>query len=358
MQGSKSTDPRYCRNCHFPLPASGEYCTHCSQKYTTGKVTIGQLFKEFFDAVLNIDSKIFRTIGALFIPGKLTNEYFKGRHKRYMHPLRLFFIMAVLQVATISFLADEPIKKVFHQFEDNLSRSAHHAAFMDSFDVAKTKVLKHYNDNPLLVEALDTLGTHFDDTRDGTLNFGYFRVHGFLDSITLEEVDLSTRHLVEMEREELLEHYKIEDFWGKVLIGQVAKINKEGASFSQFLIGKVVWMVLAMMIALAFILKILYIRRKKYYVEHLIFSFHYHAFAFFICSIGLFIDFSILNNSFSFYGSMSLLVILVYLFWAMRRVYQQKFFKTFLKYCFLNFSYLFIFTLFLALTIIISAVVY
>lgn len=356
MQASKK-EPRYCRNCHFPLPPSGEYCSHCSQKYTIGKVTIRQLINEFFDAILNIDSKIFRTIGALFIPGKLTNEYFKGRHKRYMHPLRLFFIMAILQVAAISFLADEPIKKAVHQFEESLSQKAHQAIFLDTFDVAKARILAHYNNHPLISEAFDTLTTQFKDTRDDTLNFGYFRVHG-LDSISLETVNLATRDMSIMETEELLQHYEIDDFWGKVLIGQVVKINREGASFSQFLIGKVIWMVLGMMIALAFILKLLYIRRKRYYVEHLIFSFHYHAFAFFVCSLGLFLDFGILKNSESWYGSLALLITLIYLFMAMRRVYKQRFFKTFFKYSFLNISYLFIFTLFLALTIVISAFLY
>ena len=117
-----------------------------------------------------------------------------------------------------------------------------------------------------------------------------------LEENPVVEVKIAVWDLLEMESDELLEAYEINDFWGKLTIGQAVKINKEGVSFIRFLIGQIIWMVLAMMVALAFILKLLYIRRKRYYVEHLIFSFHYHTFAFLLCSIGLIIDFGILNS--------------------------------------------------------------
>jgi hypothetical protein len=52
---------------------------------------------DFMDSVLNMDSRIFRTIGPLlFKPGYLTEEYFAGRRVRYVTPFRLFFFLCVV----------------------------------------------------------------------------------------------------------------------------------------------------------------------------------------------------------------------------------------------------------------------
>ena len=120
-----------------------------------------------------------------------------------------------------------------------------------------------------------------------------------------------------------------------------------------------------MMPALAFTLKILYIRRKKYFVEHLVFSFHYHAFAFLIFTM-IFLaikGFDMIGQEMSEDEiapciGVGMLVVMIYNFIAMRRVYNQGFFKTFIKYNVLNFSYIFIFTLFLVLTLAVSILIF
>ena len=86
---------RTCPNCYYPLPRFGQYCSHCGQKYTDGKVTIKELMGDFLSNTLNLDAKIWRTLLALFVPGKLTIAFFKGRQQRYIHPLRLFFILCL-----------------------------------------------------------------------------------------------------------------------------------------------------------------------------------------------------------------------------------------------------------------------
>jgi len=49
------------------------------------------------DTVLNIDSRIFRTLAPLYFrPGFLTNEYFAGRRVRYVTPFRLYFFLSVI----------------------------------------------------------------------------------------------------------------------------------------------------------------------------------------------------------------------------------------------------------------------
>ncbi|HMQ90780.1 MAG TPA: DUF3667 domain-containing protein, partial [Flavilitoribacter sp.] len=89
------TTSKYCTNCHYPLPDYGKYCSNCGQKFTDGRIPLGTLVWDFIDSVLNLDSKFFRTLVAILVPGKLTIDYFKGRHRRYASPARLFFVTAV-----------------------------------------------------------------------------------------------------------------------------------------------------------------------------------------------------------------------------------------------------------------------
>ncbi|MFQ6610685.1 MAG: hypothetical protein ACE5D7_07795 [Fidelibacterota bacterium] len=74
----------------------------------------------------------------------------------------------------------------------------------------------------------------------------------------------------------------------------------------------------------ALLLKILYFRRKLFYVEHLIFSLHWHTFVFL-----LFIILVFFTNGWVFLGI--LLLSTLYLFMAMRHYYQQSVVKTFAK---------------------------
>lgn len=115
-------------------------------------------------------------------------------------------------------------------------------------------------------------------------------------------------------------------------------------------VGNLTWMTLLMMPTLAFILLILYARRDYYYVEHLIFSFHYHAFAFLIASPAY-----LMANRWPAGVGLAFGIILIYLFLAMRKVYKQGIIKTSLKFMALNSLYLFVFTFFLIFMLVISA---
>ena len=39
---------------------------------------------------------MWRTVRALFVPGKLTVEYFSGRRSLYLRPVRVFLILNIL----------------------------------------------------------------------------------------------------------------------------------------------------------------------------------------------------------------------------------------------------------------------
>ena len=108
-----------------------------------------------------------------------------------------------------------------------------------------------------------------------------------------------------------------------------------------------------MMPFLALILKLLYVRRDFYYVEHLIFSFHYHAFAFLITS-GLILFGKYLSG----WIAVPIVGIFVYQFIAMRKVYEQGFFKTFIKFWVLFFLYQILVIFFFVIAVLMSILLF
>jgi len=95
---------------------------------------------------------------------------------------------------------------------------------------------------------------------------------------------------------------------------------------------------------MAFVLKILYPLSKRYYVEHLLFVVHFHAFFFLMLILQML--FSRLGMLLSFNEALVQLVLVVaslyipvYLYKAMRRVYGQRHLATIPKYLALLISY-------------------
>lgn len=351
MKKTSTQQHKYCLNCHYPLPNNSKFCHQCSQKVTDGKITFGEMISEFFGAVFNWDSRFFRTLGALFVPGKLTTEYFKGRHRRFVHPLRVFLVMTLAIVAAITFGVNEDMEDSF-QFGTSLEKRKSTVAryeFLQEVDSVKQKTQKEF-DNPQITEGLDTLMNRM--------------MHGQKilerDSITLDAIQFSSRENVRVATDdvlnltvnEVLDKYEIEGYWRRMELGQELRLMQDNQSFGLYLLRNVSWMIFLMMPFLALILKLLYIRRDYLYVEHLVFSFHTHAFVFLVY-IAMILS-SIYEVLHEWSGEVGVLIICGYLYFAMYRVYQQNWRKTLMKYILVGIFYFIILMAAIVMTFIVS----
>lgn len=98
------TDP--CANCGSPL--QGKYCHVCGQPIKGMIRPLSGLTADVIDSVFNLDSRILRTIGPLFLkPGFLTTEYFIGRRTRYVTPFRLVFFLTIVAFLATQFYSDK-----------------------------------------------------------------------------------------------------------------------------------------------------------------------------------------------------------------------------------------------------------
>jgi hypothetical protein len=88
------TQPR-CANCGTPL--QGEFCHVCGQSIRSVLKPVHGMLDDTLDLVLNVDGRVIHTLPPLFMrPGFLTMEYFAGRRMRYLAPFRLMFALCLL----------------------------------------------------------------------------------------------------------------------------------------------------------------------------------------------------------------------------------------------------------------------
>lgn len=335
---NSETKNKLCYNCNYSFGPDENFCGSCGQKYTTGKIEFGQLLNDFVANYFNIDSKIFTTFFALLVPGKLTLEYFKGRHKSFFHPIRLFLFCLVIFLATVSQYGNDG----FFQFEiekgddeNTLVKYNTTTKLINELDSVKNKLALSYQDKDAMAISDSLLQFLKQKTKiNDTISFN-------------QDMVFSTHDFFELESKDLIEKYNIQPLWQKIVATQIKKIMIVGqGGFSSFIFAKLSWMTILMMPVLALILKLMYISIKRFYVEHLIFSFHYHSFTFILLSL-LQISGYYLNINFLPFG---IICISIYLTLAMKNVYQQSWVKTIFKFFFLNFAYMFLFAFFLFAT--------
>jgi hypothetical protein len=95
----------FCGNCGAEL--LGPYCYVCGQPVKGSIRPLTSMLHDIADTILNIDSRIFRTLLPLLLrPGFLTNEYLAGRRVRYVTPFRLYFFLSVASFLLMQFSLD------------------------------------------------------------------------------------------------------------------------------------------------------------------------------------------------------------------------------------------------------------
>lgn len=284
-----------CPNCNTSLPAAENYCPNCGQENHDIIRPIGHLWNELLGNVFNIDSRFLHTVKALFLnPGKLTKEYNAGKRRYYLPPVRIYLIASVLFFLSQSIsmkLSDQQLNQIRSTFSDNPT---------DSIDLQLfNKVLKVSN-----LELLE-LSNYSDDQLDS-----------FLINKDLEP-----------------------NFFHRKIVGQGSKLangnmNNLSEKFQQYLS----FAMFLFMPIMGLLLMLFYYRQKRFYVEHLIFSLHFHAVAFFIMS-GLGLIAFLPSTLMPMVSNLLLLLVIFYLLLYLKNVYQASWKTTIFKFLGLVLTY-------------------
>jgi len=280
-------------------------------------VLFGDLWAELF----TFDSRVFRSIAPLILkPGELTLEYTRGRRVRYIPPLRLFLFITIILFFLISI-------RVNPLLEENGD-----AAPADS--VAISNVISSLQELPagaasertaqLRQELLDELGATLG-VRDSVLaGIGDSILTDLSSDPAREETDTTT-----VEAGGIRAHATRSRVMGKDVTGSEHEIVRGAIKLAP----KMVFLLLPLFAAL---LALMYIRMRLLFIEHLVFSLHCHSI--------LFLGFAIAALSSLWYIWLAIPPLGgLYLLFAMKRVYQQRWPKTLLKHFMLTSAYNLIF---------------
>lgn len=330
-----------CPNCHSEMAITDKFCASCGQKVQSRIPKLWELITEFFESVLNIDSKIIRTFRAIFIPGQLTIQYFKGIRKKYYQPFRLFFFVSVLFFTVLGLSGIKETIMGFNQQNDYVELQQK-VQTSKKLNELKPVITPKFGDTVLVSGVFDTIQSELNVSMD-TININLGATDG--------SYNIASEDILSLSGDEIIEKYEIEGFWDQLVAKQFIKTIKDPSGFTWYMVGNLIWMLIFLMPAVAMMLKLLYIRRKRYFVEHLTFMFHFHSFAFLLATV-----FILVANYFdkNWIYLVLLIGIPLYLLVGLLRYYKQGFIKTFIKFIMLVFSYALLSTIFFLFLTLIS----
>ncbi len=198
MSHSKFYHPN-CLNCHYPLAEFDKFCPNCGQKPIAPKSTMHDLWHEFIHTFFHLDGKFFSTLTHLFLPGKLTEEYFKGHHKRYAHPIQLFLVLGGVFLLVMLSVTGKAEKEFEKNLEDKKTARQMKRVFVHLDSLAqqmpayqKDSAVKNNIDALLekqfvMDEKENILVTEYIDIKDDLfwqrLKLSYFQQHFPIDSM-------------------------------------------------------------------------------------------------------------------------------------------------------------------------------
>jgi len=355
-----------CLNCGTTL--SGQYCGNCGQRARSRLISIWELLREAFGDLLELDSRLWLTLIPLTIrPGKLTRDYLEGRRARYMPPFRTYLVLSIIFFLVAFF---DPKDEFSILFDAEPDTSADTGAEAGNAEDIRDEVMRQLDEDGVVSagQREDSLPADVlprpdsanepevpaDGTKAGAEDGDGIRIRlndgdttASDDCDTIETDDWPGWLASRLTPERL-----------KVACERITADN--GKIFLSKLLDNVPAALIALLPLMALILKVLYPLSKRYYVEHVLFVVHIHAFVFLILSLQIlftrFASLVSLPDRISTITTVAVsLYIPVYFFKAMRHVYEQHWSITFMKYVLLLFAYLIGLMVILVLTAAIAA---
>jgi uncharacterized protein DUF3667 len=287
-----------CPNCG--AEEVGKFCPNCGQSNKDFNKPIKEIFGDLLDSI-NLDIRLLNTLIPFFIkPGFLAQEYFKGKRKRYVPPMRMYMFVSIIFFFLIQYVDNDQLKENILNLDNdpskNISVSLNNNLSQDSL----------YNIEGISEEVNDTAKNSEVIT---LANFG--------------EQDL------EKMKQDVLEDTTSTDAEKEIAIGGINAYEKKDLFFNKFM-KNISYVLFLLMPFFGLILALILWRSKKLYVHHLIFSINFHAFIFGLSSVIIILG-EILSEK--IYGTIMYLWwgIPLYLMFGIRRYYNRKYIGSFFK---------------------------
>jgi hypothetical protein len=356
----------HCENCGTEL--RGHWCYECGQAAVDYHRSFGHVVLEVLDEFLNWDSKIFGTIGLLVAkPWRLTIDFVEGKRVRHAHPLRLYLVAGFIFFFAVNYgakgLKIEPGKipekgreAVAAEIEKNREEIEKELKKENLSPEDRKKAEEFLNSltkpSPLPTAAASvppppepsapaaSVSPGESPAEPAKRTYGQINERPFLVFDNAKSTTPFEKWLEERAKDKMGEH------------------GTKMGLFIATLFSNLPYMMLCCIPLFAFVLKVLYIRRRIFYIDHLIYALHIHTF--FYTAIMLIVLATMgLNRTIpgTFAGwviAAMWITFVVQIFLSIRYVYRQGWFLSTLKFFVGGFIYFFVLVLAFAATFFIT----
>jgi len=344
----------HCQNCGAEL--TGPHCAQCGQAAIDYRRSFRHVIVDVLDSFLNWDSKFFATIGLLIVkPWRLTNEFLAGKRVRYLHPLRLYLLASILFFFAVNYgargLHVDPSKvgpKDRAEIEADLKKE-------DLPPEARAKLEKLLREpSPPPAPAMPSPSASSPPAAPsppaGSTAAPTTKTYGPVTDRPFVVFDADTN--------------KSSTPFEKWIEARAKdKMGEHGTKMGLFistLFSNLPYMMLCCIPLFAFVLKVLYLRRHTFYIDHLIYALHIHTFFYVgimlivLATIGL--NRAVPGAIAGWCIALLWIAFVMQIFLSIRRVYRQGWFISILKFFTGGFIYLIVLFLALAATFFITLV--
>ena len=257
------TAPEACLNCRALLAVPRpRFCGRCGQETRLRAPTLWSFVQQFGGAYFSTEGALWRTLALLLTqPGELTRRYLAGQRKHYVLPLRLYLTISVMVLLLLRAMSALSVDG-------------------EALDIKRPGEF--------------TIGA---GTASAGMRGGQFFCEGFPQSICKRlqrRMDLDPKHL-----------------------------QREAQEYADRMVANAGTAMFALLPFFALWQKLVYLQRRMYYTEHLVFALHVHAFWFIALALAV--------TKWPWVSAIAATAIPVYGLLAARRVYGGRWWPLLLR---------------------------
>ncbi len=326
-----------CLNCQYELNDTQLFCPECGQKVHNSKLTIWTLLAEFFAGIFNLENGLYTSLKWLPVPGYLSRRFMEGKRKRYLNPIRFFLVALIIHIAVLTDII--PLDAVSRENIKSMEKFGQ-AKLHDDFLLMKDSLAERFS-----ITEIDSLEKIiFKDVplvNDSiTVNGGESAVGVIFNTSLIQRVySFKKADLYELTMDEFMNTYDLNTYWEKVIMTQVLRAVRDTSGALRFAIGNLIWIIFSVILVEGLFMKLLYLRRKRYYVEHLVVLFNIHTFSFLLASLGFWVGYRFIGPENSL-DNFAFFINVVFFFLSIKYYYRQGWIKSFIKFSMIGFVYL------------------
>jgi predicted RNA-binding Zn-ribbon protein involved in translation (DUF1610 family) len=236
----------------------GKFCPTCGQSNKDYNKPMKEIFSDLLDSI-NLDIRLFNTLIPFFTkPGFLAQEYFNGRRKRYVPPLRLYMFFSIIFFFLVQWSSNRTMNEDVNK-DTNIGLNKASMALSNNIT------------DSLLFEIADSL------------NVDSAKLDSAKKSWNNKIINISDEEREKIE-EELLNDSTTSDPIKKIVQGGLNAADNQKL-FADNFFENLSLVLFLLMPLFALILAMILWRSKMLYVNHLIFSINFHSFIFGLGSI-------------------------------------------------------------------------